>query len=75
MKYIGGVESAITFFGIFQVLKIDGSGILQEFQRNLFSPFGIPKDGIGSMQNFIFLPLGWDVEEIFTTDGIDGSQY
>ena len=54
--------------------QVDGSGILQEFQKKKFSPVRTFKEAIGSMQNFSFLPLGWDVDEIFTTDGIAGSQ-
>jgi hypothetical protein len=38
--------------------QVDGSGILQEFQKKMFSPVRTFKEAIGSMQNFSFLPLG-----------------
>ena len=49
----------VNFSGqnVFQ-LHVDGSEILQEFQRYLVSPVRISKEAIGLMQNFSFLPLG-----------------
>ena len=57
MKYVGGVESDITFFNTFQVLRWqwNSSRISKKFVFS--SPFGIPKEAIGSMQNFTFLKV------------------